>query len=122
MGSWTLPHAGHSSGARSLSTGQFPTMGHTGADAKAVPVTNGTAVARKGGKGEDPTIRDAGHRRAVALNPASETYGPAGRVQVFRSVSDPTAAATGNRVYRLPSAFGEQEPFAGGRATGYKDA
>ncbi|MGI5136335.1 MULTISPECIES: hypothetical protein [unclassified Streptomyces] len=52
---------------------------------------------------------------------AAETFGPAGVVQIKRSLHGQGCAccATTGR-YRMPSAFGSQEQFSAGEATGRK--
>lgn len=80
---------------------------------------NGQTVSRQGmSKSGDGDLGRNTHRSNRTAS-AAETFGPAGVVQVKRSLHGPgcVCCATTGR-YRMPSAFGSQEQFTGGAATG----
>lgn len=115
-GHWTPPNRGKVNVVTSLDYG----MGcgtHT-AGASAVPVTNGTTVARGGGKSADPTAGGKG-TRTNRLN-TGERYGPTGVVQVARHYHGPGCPdCSGSRSVRtVPSAFGAQDNFRSGHGSG----
>ncbi|MEW1922303.1 hypothetical protein [Streptomyces sp. NPDC088360] len=121
MSHWTPPSKGKTTVVTSLNTGEFPTMGGELHRVTWARPTNGTSRPRTGlSKSADPTHKTAAHRSARSAS-TSETYGPAGIVTVARSYHGagcPCCATTSARTVR--SAFGEQDNFRSGGATGYK--
>lgn len=119
MTHWTPPNKGKTSTGGPLSTGQFPTMGTDLSNVSWVRPQGGHSASRQnlsksGGN-------DYGHNshRPHRTTSAAETFGPAGVVQVRRSLHGAGCAccATTSR-YRVPSAFGSQDQFRSGEATG----
>lgn len=117
---WTPPTPGKTSTAP-LSSGQFPTMGRPTGGVSYVRPQAGHTASRQGlAKSSDPTIKNKANRSNRQLNP-SQTYGPTGIVTVKRSYHGPgcpDCATTSSRT--MPSAFGPQDQFRGGAATGSK--
>lgn len=115
---WTPPNKGKTSTNGSLSTGQFPTMGNELHNARWIRPAGGQSASRQGlsksGGGDYGRNTHRSHRTTSA----AETFGPAGVVQVKRSLHGDGCAccATVSR-YRMPSAFGTGE-FSSGAATG----
>lgn len=119
MTHWTPPNKGKTSTHGPLSTGQFPTMGDELHQARWIRPEAGQSVSRQGlSKSGDGDLGRNTHRSNRTTS-AAETFGPAGIVQVKRAMHGPgcaCCASTGR--YRMPSAFGSQEQFRAGQATG----
>ncbi|AZM47771.1 hypothetical protein DMB38_20050 [Streptomyces sp. WAC 06738] len=121
MTHWTPPNRGKTSTGGPVSTGQFPTMGDELHRVTWVRPEGGQSASRQGisksGGGNYGRNTHRSHRQTSA----AETYGPAGVVQVKRSLHGPgcaCCATTGRRP--VASAFGSQDQFRAGEATGRK--
>lgn len=118
---WSPPNRTTTSTGTALSRGQFPTMGDEMHRVTWVRPDGGQSTSRQGiSKSGDPT-GGGRTRRSHRQTSTAETYGPTGVITVHRVFHGPGCpdCATSGR-YRLPSAFGEQDQFRAGKATGYR--
>ncbi|MFC9505366.1 hypothetical protein [Streptomyces sp. NPDC057002] len=121
MTHWTPPNRGKTSTSSALSTGQFPTMGDELHRVSWVRPQGGQTASRQGLSKSGGNENGRNTHRSHRTTSASETYGPTGVVQVKRSLhGDGCACCASTGRYRMPSAFGEQEGFRSGAATGKK--
>lgn len=119
MTHWTPPNRGKTSTSTALSTGQFPTMGDELHRVTWIRPEAGQTASRQGLSKSGGNEYGANTHRPHRTTSAAETFGPAGVVQVKRSLHGAgcaCCASTGR--YRMPSAFGSQEQFRAGEATG----
>lgn len=118
---WTPPNRGKTSVSTPLSTGQFPTMGDELHNVRWIRPEAGQSVSRKNMSKSGGNETGSNTHRSHRLTSTAETYGPTGVVQVKRALHGPGCpdCATTSR-YRMPSAFGGQDQFRSGAATGKK--
>ncbi|MGW3860261.1 hypothetical protein ACWEDZ_02085 [Streptomyces sp. NPDC005047] len=118
---WTPPNPNKTSTSTPLSTGQFPTMGDELHRVSWVRPQAGQTASRQGLSKSGGNEYGHNTHRSHRTTSAAETYGPVGVVQVKRALHGPgcpDCATTGR--YRIPSAFGAQDQFRDGAATGKK--
>jgi len=118
---WTPPNRGKTSTNGPLSTGQFPTMGNELHNPRWIRPEGGQSASRQGLSKSGSGDPGRNTHRSNRVTTAAETYGPAGVVQVKRALHGPgcaCCATTGRRPVR--SAFGSQDQFRAGEATGRK--
>ncbi len=118
-GHWTPPNRGKTSAVTSVSFGMG--SGTHSAGASTVAPTNGTSRQRGGSKSTDPTGGGKANR-SNRLASSGERFGPAGIVQVARHYHGPGCpdCPTGSGIRAVRSAFGAQDGFGQGSATGKK--